>query len=115
MVGLCESLGVLKLDGRGRKCELDHHLVAVVPLADEERIDEPEAVTEGLVYHCMISAVNESTVCWFVVVRWFVGFGTVGLLGLVCCCCVAILLAPFFLPLLPLLLISVARLDMGLI
>ena len=29
------------------------------------------------------------------VVRWFVGFGTVGLLGLVCCCCVAILLGTF--------------------
>ena len=79
MVGLCESLGVLKLDGRGRKCELDHHLVAVVPLTDEERIDEPEAVTEGLVYHCMISAVNESTVCWFVVVCWFVGWFVRGL------------------------------------
>ena len=55
-------LGVLRLDGRGRQCSLEHHLVCVVPLADEHRVDEPEAVIEGSLYHCHLSTIHESTV-----------------------------------------------------
>ena len=36
--------------------------VCVVPLADEHRVDEPEAVIEGSLYHCSLSAIHESTV-----------------------------------------------------
>ena len=53
---------MLRLDGRGRACSLEHHLVCVVPLADEHRVDEPEAVIEGSLYHCHLSTIHESTV-----------------------------------------------------
>ena len=53
---------MLRLDNRGQRCSLEHHLVCVVPLADEHRVDEPEAVIEGSLYHCSLSTIHESTV-----------------------------------------------------
>ena len=61
-MGLSECLGVLRLEKRSKKksINVDDHIVAVVPLADENRVAEPEAAAEGAVYHCTLDAVHES-------------------------------------------------------
>ena len=59
LVGLVECLGTLRLETT-KGCTLDKHVVAIVPLPDEMRVDEPEAAKAGLVYHCLVDAVGKS-------------------------------------------------------